>query len=323
MPNGELGKMTPDITVVHCAPDVANGKTPPVGEKKTPVEPCCLAAVKGVMAAFRRHPETGSVFGKLSARRMLVVFCAELLGTALLMFVGCMGGVYGLDGTSEKPSGLQGPLVFGMTVATIIQIVGHISVAHLNPSVTLCAVLRGDLNVAAALVYLVAEGVGAVLGFGLLLVATPASVACECTTVPAAPLTPLQALLVETVATAVLVLLCMGLWDGRNSRNTDSSPLKFGFYITIISLAAGPYTGASMNPVRTLAPALWKNVWTDHWIYWVGPLSGSAVATLLYQLVFEERPSEVASKNSDNSVGCCAGGSTDADDSVVTESHRF
>lgn len=317
--------MTPDITVVHCAPSLANGNKSPPPAEKAPADSFCLTAVKGAVSAFRRHPETGSVFGRLSPQRMLVVFCAELLGTAMLMFVGCMGGVYGLDGSADKPSSLQGALVFGMTVATIIQIVGHISAAHLNPAVTLCALLRGDLNAPAAAVYCLAEGAGALLGFGLLLAATPSGVACECTTVPAAALSPLQALLVEACATGALVLLCMGIWDARNAANTDATPLKFGFYITVISIAAGPYTGASMNPARTLAPALWKGVWTEHWVYWAGPLAGSAAATLVYQLVFEERPSAAAPAKADNSVGCCGcgAGGADVDDAAVVESHRF
>ncbi|XP_049839424.1 aquaporin AQPAn.G-like isoform X3 [Schistocerca gregaria] len=233
---------------------------------------------------------------------MLVAFCAELLGTALLLFMGCMGGVAGLAGPTDQPHPLQGPLVFGMTVASIIQMVGHISVAHLNPAVTLCAVLRGDLTVPAAALYVIAQLSGALLGFRLLLSVTPSSAVCDCTTTPAAGLSTTQALLVETGATAMLILLCHGSWDARNCHNSDSTPLKFGSYITGISIAAGPFTGASMNPARTLAPALWKGVWECHWVYWAGPLGGSVLATVMYMSVFTEKTTRSAATEDNSSV---------------------
>ncbi|XP_049838364.1 aquaporin AQPAn.G-like isoform X4 [Schistocerca gregaria] len=253
----------------------------------------CYRALK---AAFGRDPDTGSLFGKLSPRRMLVVFCAELLGTALLLFMGCMGTVTGVSDAPSSP--LQISIAFGMTVASIIQVIGHISVAHINPSVTLCAVLRGDLNVAAAFLYFVAQNIGAILGFGLLLSVTPSSAVCECTTVPAKSLSALQSVLVEAGMTAVLILLCHGVWDARNARNTDSTPLKFGFLVAAVSMVSGPYTGGSMNPARTLGPAVWRGEWTQHWVYWVGPLLGSAVASLLYLTLFDAKPAaSTASRN--------------------------
>ncbi|XP_047098601.1 aquaporin AQPAn.G-like [Schistocerca piceifrons] len=131
---------------------------------------------------------------------------------------------------------------------------------------------------------------------------TPSSAVCDCTTTPAAGLSTTQALLVETGATAMLILLCHGSWDARNCHNSDSTPLKFGSYITGISIAAGPFTGASMNPARTLAPALWKGVWECHWVYWAGPLGGSVLATVMYMSVFTEKTTRSAATEDNSSV---------------------
>ncbi|XP_049768072.1 aquaporin AQPAn.G-like [Schistocerca cancellata] len=298
----DYAKPPPEVISVRCPPTLADGQKTPRSDDDIPVDPCCEIIVHGVTTAFRRHPGTGYPFGQLSPQRMLVVFCAELLGTALLLFMGCMGGVAGLAGPTHQPHPLQGPLVFGMTVASIIQMVGHISVAHLNPAVTLCAVLRGDLTVPAAALYVIAQLSGALLGFRLLLSVTPSSAVCDCTTTPAAGLSTTQALLVETGATAMLILLCHGSWDARNCHNSDSTPLKFGSYITGISIAAGPFTGASMNPARTLAPALWKGVWKCHWVYWAGPLGGSVLATVMYMSVFTEKTTRSAATEDNSSV---------------------
>ncbi|XP_049839420.1 aquaporin-1-like isoform X2 [Schistocerca gregaria] len=229
----EYAKPPPEVISVRCPPSLADGQKAPQRDDDIPVDPCCEIIVHGVTSAFRRHPGTGYPFGHLSPQRMLVAFCAELLGTALLLFMGCMGGVAGLAGPTDQPHPLQGPLVFGMTVASIIQMVGHISVAHLNPAVTLCAVLRGDLTVPAAALYVIAQLSGALLGFRLLL---------------------------------------------------------------------GPFTGASMNPARTLAPALWKGVWECHWVYWAGPLGGSVLATVMYMSVFTEKTTRSAATEDNSSV---------------------
>lgn len=100
------------------------------------------------------------------------------------------------------------------------------------------------------IVYFVAQLLGAIMGYGLLMVITPleilqASGSAICVTAPHPGLTSLQALGVEYLSTTVLILICGGVWDPRNSQHQDSIPLKFGFAITAIGTIIGPYTGAS------------------------------------------------------------------------------
>lgn len=114
-----------------------------------------------------------------------------------------------------------------------------------------------------------------------------------CVTAPHKDLHVIQALLMEGIATAILMLIACAAWDSRNANNCDSVAIKFGLGVTALATAVGPYTGCSMNPVRSLAPAVWNNNYADHWIYWFGPLGGALLASLAYKAVFSP-------KNDDN-----------------------
>ncbi|KAG8312212.1 hypothetical protein J6590_028445 [Homalodisca vitripennis] len=99
--------------------------------------------------------------------QLVEIFFAEAVGTGMLLFFGCMGGVSFMEDVPLHP--LQGAIVFAVVVATIIQIFGHISAAHLNPAVTVAFMVLGQVSPGLAVVYVFSEIVGAVLGFGLLM----------------------------------------------------------------------------------------------------------------------------------------------------------
>lgn len=125
-----------------------------------------------------------------------------------------------------------------------------------------------------ACVYFVAQMLGAFMGYGLLMVVTPADVLKPlgfegpglCVTAPHPDISPFQAVAMEYIATTILILICGGVWDPRNAQHQDSIPLKFGFAITAIGCIMGPFTGASMNPARSFGPALWNHDFNMHWV---------------------------------------------------------
>lgn len=96
----------------------------------------------------------------------------------------------------------------------------------------------------------------------------------------------IQGLILEGIATGLLILVVCSVWDARNAKNTDSVPIKFGLAVAVLATTIGPYTGCSMNPVRSLAPALWNNQWSRHWVYWFGPIGGSLLFSFGYRVVF-------------------------------------
>lgn len=99
-------------------------------------------------------------------------------------------------------------------------------------------------------------------------------------------LSAIQGLILEGVATGILVLVVSSVWDVRNEKNSDSVPIKFGFTVAVLATAVGPYTGCSMNPARSFAPALWNNQWKHHWVYWFGPIGGALISSFMYRTIF-------------------------------------
>ncbi|XP_043483798.1 aquaporin-like isoform X2 [Leptopilina heterotoma] len=217
---------------------------------------------------------------------------AEILGTAILIFLGCMGCI-GTLGSSPPPP-MQSALTFGLTVNLIIMMLGHISGAHLNPAVTIGAVILGLKSIPTGLLYAVAQFIGAIIGYGMLMVVTPYMLLDDgqgknnpfCVTVIHSEISIPQAILIETLCTGCILLGACATWDPRCAHTTDSTALRFGFSVAAISFAASPYTGCSMNPARTFAPALFQNSWADHWVYWVGPCFGALLGTYTYKTLF-------------------------------------
>ena len=101
-----------------------------------------------------------------------------------------------------------------------------------------------------------------------------------------------QGLLVEGLATAILALIACAVWDSRNAHNTDSTAIRFGLGVTVLATSMGHYTGCSMNPARSLGPAFWGGYWSQHWIYWFGPIGGALLASLAYTAVFSSEPED-------------------------------
>ncbi|KAH0945278.1 hypothetical protein HN011_006915 [Eciton burchellii] len=228
---------------------------------------------------------------------MLPIILAEAIGTAILVFVGCMGCV-GSMGTSRTL--MQISLAFGIAVMIAIQCVGHISGAHINPSITLAAVILGNKSLLLAGLYIVAQLSGSLIGYGLLKAITPQYLLHDgnlttadffCTTDINENLTATYGLAAEIFATGILVLFTCGIWDSRNSNNSDSVAIRFGLCITALCLVFAPYTGCSLNPARTFGPALWNGYWRNHWIYWIGPITGATIAAMIYRCVFSSKTS--------------------------------
>ncbi|XP_055622679.1 uncharacterized protein LOC129766195 [Toxorhynchites rutilus septentrionalis] len=260
---------------------------------------------------FEQHRLSASAKMKQSTLDTISVLLAELIGTALLVMLGCMGCVGGLG---HKPSHFEMCINFGLVVMIIVQVFGCVSGSHLNPAVTATAWVYEMVSTKMALGYAAVQCIGAFMGFGLLKIVTPAAVFSDaleagagfCVTSPNPKISTLQAVGIEFVATSVLALVCCGVWDPRNAKYHDSVALKFGFTIGCLAVTAGPYTGASMNPARSLGPVLWNGDWTAHWVYWVGPLLGAFVSAFAYKIVFRREvfqppasPSELTALNTE------------------------
>ncbi|XP_041972182.1 aquaporin AQPAe.a-like [Aricia agestis] len=208
----------------------------------------------------------------------------EVVSTALLMLLGCMTCIP-VEGPLQP---LYAPIGFGLIVLFNVQTFGHISGAHMNPCVTLAAVIWGKMSVLLGVAYLAAQCVGAFVGYGALVALSPSDFLGRgiCVTQPHMSYTPLQALGIEALLTAALIFITCSIWDPVNETHTEAVSLKFGLTVIGLSLAGGPLTGASMNPARSLGPAMWTNTWNVLWLYWMGPLLGATFAVVVYKQIW-------------------------------------
>ncbi|XP_075971690.1 aquaporin-like [Anticarsia gemmatalis] len=212
---------------------------------------------------------------------------AEFISTMLLLLLGCMTCIP-MEGYI---SAVYAALGFGMVVMFNIEIFGHISGAFMNPAVTLSSMIWGSTSIPLGIIYIIVQCAGAIAGFGILDAITPMDLTegAVCVTKPYAGLSSVQTLCIEIAVTVILIFLNCSVWDPVNKEKKESVSIKFGLTILGLSLVAGPFTGAGMNPARSLGPAVWTNLWTDHWTYWVGPIVASVFATLLYKIIFLQK----------------------------------
>nr|UZM28245.1 aquaporin Ae.a [Henosepilachna vigintioctomaculata] len=215
---------------------------------------------------------------------------SEFIGTLLLVFIGC-GSIISLGGSDINI--VQIALTFGLTIATIVQTICHISGGHLNPAVSLSLFVTGDIKLLRAILFIIAQCVGAACGSAILKAMTPADKQGDLgITNINKSLEPIQGFIVEAVLTFLLLIVIHGVCDSRRKDVKGSAPLAIGLAITACHLCGIQYTGSSLNPARSFGPAVIMNLWPNHWIYWAGPIVGGVVAGLVYKFIFKFRKGE-------------------------------
>lgn len=218
------------------------------------------------------------------------VAAAEAVGAALLVLLSCFPSCLPTPLSSTHTA-----LASGCVVAMLVQGLDHISGAMMNPTVTLAAVVWGRVSAVRAIVMFAAQLAGGAAGAAALAALVPAGGSLAgCLTVPAPGVSTARAVAVEAVLGACLALVNCAAWDPRNQHLRDSWPLRIGTSVAAMSLVAGTLTGASMNPARSLAPAVLLGQFHHHWVYWVGPLSGGAGAAALYCALWRPPPPRAA-----------------------------
>ena len=223
---------------------------------------------------------------------------AELAGTALLM-IGGLGAVTFDFGAHSPVAGvlpshsarllLTGALFAGTGSLIAISPLGRVSGAHLNPAVTLAFWMTGKMHRHDVVAYVLAQSAGAMLGVLALRLAWPdfASVHYG-VTMPGPSMSPAATVLVEAGMTAILITTI--LLFVSNMRTARWTPLAVWIAVTLLVWQGAPLSGTSLNPVRSLAPALVASNFNGLWIYFVGPLAGAAAGTLLVVGAIRVRP---------------------------------
>ncbi|XP_022652091.1 aquaporin AQPcic-like [Varroa jacobsoni] len=209
---------------------------------------------------------------------------AEFIGTAILVLIAC-GSCFNRVDASGPDNVIKIALGFGLTVASVAQAVGHVSGGHLNPCVTAGMLVTGNISFVKGFFYVASQCIGAITGAAILQALTPAGFQLGNTTL-GKNITPLMGFFIEAAISFVLVLTVFGATDTNRLDVLGSVPLAIGLSITVCHLFAVPLTGSSMNPARTFGPALILQDFTNHHIYWLGPLLGGVAAGLIYRYAF-------------------------------------
>ncbi len=211
----------------------------------------------------------------------------EFVGAFGLVFAGT--GAVVIDTASDGTIGHVGiSLTFGLIIMVMIYATGHISGAHFNPAVTLAFAVGRHFPWRLVPQYWAAQILGGVTA-SLILRGLFGDIAHLGTTLPRG--SARQSFLLELVLTLLLMFVITSVATDVRAVG-QAAAIAIGGTIGLEALFAGPISGASMNPARSLAPALISNSWTDQWIYIAGPMIGAAIGVTLYQVVRGEDVAE-------------------------------
>lgn len=214
---------------------------------------------------------------------------AEFIGTFALIFIGAGAGALGLGGLVGVA------FAHGLVIVAFAYAYGHISGTHINPAVTLGVWVAGKIDTGRAFSYIVFQLAGGIVGAltlrwvlggtetGLGATTLARNLAVGDATIT---ITPVIGLVLEAILTFFLANTVLNA--GISGKAEIPAGLAIGFTLTFAILMAGPLTGGSLNPARSVGPAIASGNFADLWVYLVGPSLGGIVAGLLYKTVFEE-----------------------------------
>ncbi len=217
-------------------------------------------------------------------------YLAEMVGTMVLVLMGC-GVAVSLGCNPVTFQGVVGTaLAFGLAVVAMAYTIGGISGCHINPAITLGVALSGRMSWKDACGYMVFQVIGAFIGSALLylLVTQMGLNGCENTGANAAQqgVTTLGALLAEIIFTCVFVLVVLGTTDEKKGAGNFAG-LAIGLSLVLVHLVCIRYTGTSVNPARSIAPAVFAggDALSQLWIFIVGPFVGAAIAACIWKII--------------------------------------
>ncbi|CAN1346956.1 Aquaporin TIP4-1 [Linum perenne] len=226
----------------------------------------------------------------------------EFIVTFLFVFAG-VGSAMAADLTSDKLEGgaLAGLMFVAVAHAFVVAVMisaGHISGGHLNPAVTIGLLLGGHITVVRSVLYWISQLLASSSACFLLSYLTDGLETPVHTL--ASGVGYGQGIVWEIVLTfSLLFTVYATMVDPKKGSLDGFGPLLTGLVVGANIMVGGPFSGASMNPARSFGPALVAGVWTDHWVYWVGPLFGGGLAGFVYENFFIVR-SHIPLSNEDS-----------------------
>ena len=218
-------------------------------------------------------------------------YVSEAIGTMILVFMGCGAAVF--LGASVPGGHLAVAFAFGLSIVATAYVIGNISGCHINPAVSLGALLDKRISFLDFCGYVVSQVIGAIAGAGLLrAMATTAGV--DHTGNLGSNLVANAggvggAILIEVILTFIFVLLILGVTADKSKGAVAG--ISIGLTLTFVHIVGIPLTGTSVNPARSIGPALFAGgaALSDLWVFIVAPLIGAILAALVYKLLIKTK----------------------------------
>ncbi len=215
---------------------------------------------------------------------------AEFIGAFALIFIGAAAIIQ-----TGGQNLLAIAIAHGLAIALLVSSLGHISGGLFNPALTIGLWATRRLDTISTVAYIIAQLLGAVVAALALLLLFPEALRDAVSL--GVPLLGRgiefgQGVILEAIATFFLMLAVFG--TALDSRGPKLGGFGIGLILTMDILAIGTLTGAAMNPARTFGPALVGGEWSNHLVYWIGPIIGAVVAALVYHYLFAEEEMEMS-----------------------------
>lgn len=223
-------------------------------------------------------------------------YLAEMVGTMVLVLMGC-GVAVSLNCTSDCSTVANAgtvigtALAFGLSVVAMAYTIGGISGCHINPAITLGVWLSKRMSTKDALMYMLFQVIGAIIGAAILYGLSNAGTGLEGNGLGANGLQKgveiLPGLLAEIVFTCVFVLVVLGATSKTNGATNNFAGLAIGLSLVLVHLVCIRYTGTSVNPARSIGPALFAggDALCQLWIFIVGPFVGALLSALIWKVI--------------------------------------
>lgn len=210
-------------------------------------------------------------------------YLAEFIGTFSMVFCGTGAIVINQElGGAVTHLGIA--ITFGLVIAAMIFALGDISGAHLNPAVTISFAIAKRFPFKSVIPYILAQGLGAFVASVLLRLCFPANEFLGAT-IPSG--SAMQSFLFEVILTMILVMVIFNVSTGAKEKGITAA-IAIGGVVGLEALFAGPVCGASMNPIRSISPAIVSNHTEHLWIYILAPIIGALLGVFIHQILFNK-----------------------------------
>ena len=217
-------------------------------------------------------------------------YVCEFIGTAVLVLFGC--GSAAIAGETLGTLGIA--LAFGLSIVAMAYVIGNISGCHINPAVSLAMLINGKISIKEFCLYVVSQVLGAILGIGFLYIimynagmdiASVGLGANGFDEASTAGVSMWGAILVEIILTFVFIYTILGVTSDPNKASVAG--IVIGLTLAFVHIMGIPLTGTSVNPARSLAPAIFLGgqALSQVWVFIVAPLVGSALASYTFKFL--------------------------------------